>query len=160
MPVNHPFLTDQTPFLNRISSTSSIDSASSVISASPSTSSASPWDTRSSSHSKLSLSRLSSSTSTSGTRIPSQTASSIPPVDLACFRFMSASSAADHLFGSVASRGSSLSVEERALRRELEIWEAANENDKVTEKKRRRFGRSFLIVVNFFGHLGNSTHIV
>ncbi len=73
---------------------------------------------------------------------------------------MSASSAADHLFGSVASRGSSLSVEERALRRELEIWEAANENDKVTEKKRRRFGRSFLIVVNFFGHLGNSTHIV
>lgn len=146
----HPFLVDQTAYLPRPGSSASSHSSASISSQST-YSHAGP--SRPSYHrANSSTSSLASSTSTSSTYSTYTTypsSSDETPVDLTCLRFMSSTQESDHVFGSVNSRASTLSPEERALRRELasrlqveqEKQRAVAEVEKKTPRSMKRLGR-------------------
>lgn len=141
MPSAHPFLVDQRPYLPRSGSSSSVSSSSSSTSTYTFTSSGSSI-----------YSTSSSSTTSTPTYTPTHSrqnsvSSEEGGVDSTCLRFMRETSDSLHCFGSVSSRSSSLSSEERRIRREVEeemakrVGEA--EFGEGKKDKRRRFGRIF-----------------
>lgn len=145
----HPFLVDQTAYLPRPASSASSHSLASTSSQST-YSHAGP--SRPNYHrANSSISSLASFTYTSLTYSTYTTYSSPSdetPVDLTCLRFMSSTQESDHVFGSVNSRASTLSTEERALRRELASrlqveQEKQGEVEKKTPRSMKRLGRIF-----------------
>ncbi|KAK4685582.1 hypothetical protein P7C73_g4557, partial [Tremellales sp. Uapishka_1] len=137
----HPFLTNQMPYLAR--TTSSASSSTSSISSIPFT----PSHTRTpSTNTTTSLSpyNITALSTIAHDYTPTPTPTPTSTIDLACIRFMQSQSDETHLFGSVASRGSTLSREERGIRRRLaEEREGAKVEVVEVTKKGRRIGRFF-----------------
>jgi len=142
----HPFFVDQRPYLPRSASSASASSSDSTSSSASSSISAAEHSTSFYASSCSSLAPSSSSTisitsSTQSHKRNNSTwsnSSDVPPeVDAACLRFMCETSNAKPFFGSVSSRESIISAEERRLRREA-LPEPA-----VEVKQRRRLGRIF-----------------
>lgn len=159
MPATHPFLIDQMPYiLSRVSSGFSVHSTTSTYTASSDFGSSTTSSSSSASVSSSPCSSASSSSSSSSyyTISPSRTAASSIPIpssredntwDLACFAYMQATDESDHTFGSVASRGSMLSAEERSVIRavaaQAERGQVENGKGSKEEKRKRRTGRLF-----------------
>ncbi|WWC87326.1 uncharacterized protein L201_002215 [Kwoniella dendrophila CBS 6074] len=134
----HPFFVDQTPYLPVASSSSSslkstIGNKSSIYSLSDSSASSSSSTlnlTHSRTQSSVSLNTLSSEKSISSISSTSSTSTfsrSTPPIDRECLRWMQTESDCEHIFGSVSSRGKSLSIEARDVRRrQMELEEQQN----------------------------------
>ncbi|WWD00143.1 hypothetical protein V866_007051 [Kwoniella sp. B9012] len=147
----HSFFVNQTPFLPSgpiaSSSKDTICSNSSAIYASSS-------NTHSRTQSSTSVNTLASVESTTSTSCISSTSSSFSrstPIDRECLRWMQRESDAEHIFGSVSSRASGLSMEERDVRRqamEVEVktttlseGEQSEESKIKAIKAERRKGR-------------------
>ncbi|WWC59001.1 uncharacterized protein I303_101547 [Kwoniella dejecticola CBS 10117] len=86
---------------------------------------------------------ISSSASTSSISSTSSSASSSfsrsTPIDRECLRWMQRESDCDHIFGSVTSRGNSLSVEERDVRRRaMEVEEMQSASVESEEESRNK----------------------
>ncbi|WVQ76695.1 hypothetical protein IAR50_006369 [Cryptococcus sp. DSM 104548] len=93
--------------------------------------------------SNTSLDFISSGTTTSTTHTQ-YFASIQTPIDRDCLLWMERESAASHVFGSVASRGRGLRLEQRAESRKREEEQRLREEDeKAAKKSERRKGRWF-----------------
>ncbi|WWC67493.1 uncharacterized protein I206_101401 [Kwoniella pini CBS 10737] len=135
----HPFLVDQTPSLPIASSSKS------TIYTSPKSSiytCSAMQHTHTRTNSSTSINTLasdistSSNTSTSSFSSVTSSYSRSAPIDRECLRWMQQESDCEHLFGSVSSRGKSLSLEEREVRRRaMEVGESQSSLDQ-SEKSR------------------------
>ncbi|WRT65183.1 uncharacterized protein IL334_002126 [Kwoniella shivajii] len=132
----HPFFVDQTPYLPVASSSKTTIYPLSSIYTLPNSSA-----THSRTNSSASINTLASETS-----ITSNAFSRSTPIDTNCLRWMQNELDSDHIFGSVADRGKSLSIEEREVRRramesqntELAGEETEESNFKAIKAERRK----------------------
>ncbi|ORY25360.1 hypothetical protein BCR39DRAFT_544470 [Naematelia encephala] len=157
MPSTHPFLTNQAPFLPRTSSSSSISSTSSTSShptlhesCTQSSSSKSFYAQSSSSISNTSFATPFVTSNVNHTSLNTTTSQKLPDTDFeyTCLRFMRNAEASERFFGSVSSRASNLSMEERMARRQISVAQESREDvqrqdEAKAVKKIRRFGKLF-----------------